>query len=150
MVDTYGNHHWRIFRSSCRNLAWVEFEPTTTWIPFRRSNWLSYLNLIGSIFFHNDLLLVTLNHSCCYHWWKINFWKIFLWKVLKRLSFYDLGLWKHLIKTIKNFCKRKGNTINSYKQQISFFNELAQSLLKIPEIPWYKWYRDTASLEPEK
>ena len=26
----YGIHHWRIFRSSYRKLAWVGFEPTTT------------------------------------------------------------------------------------------------------------------------
>ena len=26
----YGIHHWRIFRSSYRKLAWVRFEPTTT------------------------------------------------------------------------------------------------------------------------
>ena len=29
-IDTYGIHHWRIFRSSYRKLAWVGFEPTTT------------------------------------------------------------------------------------------------------------------------
>ena len=29
-VDTYGIHHWRILWSSCRKLAWVGFEPTTT------------------------------------------------------------------------------------------------------------------------
>ena len=29
-IDTYSIHHWRIFRSSYRKLAWVEFEPTTT------------------------------------------------------------------------------------------------------------------------
>ena len=27
-IDTYGIHHWRIFRSSYRKLAWVGFEPT--------------------------------------------------------------------------------------------------------------------------
>ena len=26
----YGMHHWKIFRSSCRKLAWVGFEPTIT------------------------------------------------------------------------------------------------------------------------
>ena len=26
----YGMHHWRIFRSSCRKLVWVGFEPTIT------------------------------------------------------------------------------------------------------------------------
>ena len=30
MIDTCGIHHWRIFRSSYRNFAWVRFEPTTT------------------------------------------------------------------------------------------------------------------------
>ena len=30
MIDTYGVHHWRTFRSSSRNLAWMGFEPTTT------------------------------------------------------------------------------------------------------------------------
>ena len=29
-IDTYGIHHWRIFRSSYRKLAWVGFEPTAT------------------------------------------------------------------------------------------------------------------------
>ena len=29
-IDTYGIHHWSIFRSSYRKLAWVGFEPTTT------------------------------------------------------------------------------------------------------------------------
>ena len=29
-IDTYGIHHWRIFRSSYRNLAWVGYESTTT------------------------------------------------------------------------------------------------------------------------
>ena len=29
-IDTYGIHHWRIFWSSYRKLAWVGFEPTTT------------------------------------------------------------------------------------------------------------------------
>ena len=29
-IDTYGTHHWRIFRSSYEKLAWVGFEPTTT------------------------------------------------------------------------------------------------------------------------
>ena len=28
-IDTYSIHHWSIFRSSYRKLAWVEFEPTT-------------------------------------------------------------------------------------------------------------------------
>ena len=28
-IDTYSIHHWRIFRSSYRKLAWVEFEPKT-------------------------------------------------------------------------------------------------------------------------
>ena len=29
-IYIYGIHHWRIFRSSYRKLAWVGFEPTTT------------------------------------------------------------------------------------------------------------------------
>ena len=29
-IDTYFIHHWTIFRSSYRKLAWVGFEPTTT------------------------------------------------------------------------------------------------------------------------
>ena len=29
-IYIYVIHHWRIFRSSCRKLAWVGFEPTTT------------------------------------------------------------------------------------------------------------------------
>ena len=31
-IDTYGIHHWKIFRSSYRHrkLAWVGYEPTTT------------------------------------------------------------------------------------------------------------------------
>ena len=29
-IDTYGIHHWQIFKSSYRKLAWVVFEPTTT------------------------------------------------------------------------------------------------------------------------
>ena len=29
-IETYGNHHCRIFRSSYTKLAWVGFEPTTT------------------------------------------------------------------------------------------------------------------------
>ena len=29
-IDAYGIHHWRIFRSSYRKLAWVGFEPMTT------------------------------------------------------------------------------------------------------------------------
>ena len=29
-IDTYGIHHWRIFRSSYRKLAWLGFESTTT------------------------------------------------------------------------------------------------------------------------
>ena len=29
-IDTYGIHHWRIFRSSYTKLAWVGFEPTIT------------------------------------------------------------------------------------------------------------------------
>ena len=29
-IDTYGIQHWRIFRSSCRKLTWVGFEPTIT------------------------------------------------------------------------------------------------------------------------
>ena len=32
-IDTYGIHHWRIFNSSYRKLAWVRFEPTTNRIP---------------------------------------------------------------------------------------------------------------------
>ena len=28
-IDTYSIHDWRIFRSSCRKLSWVRFEPTT-------------------------------------------------------------------------------------------------------------------------
>ena len=30
MIDTWGIHHWKIFRSSYKKLAWVGFEPTTT------------------------------------------------------------------------------------------------------------------------
>ena len=30
MIDTYGIHHWKIFRTSYRKLAWVGFEPSTT------------------------------------------------------------------------------------------------------------------------
>ena len=29
-IYIYSIHHWRIFRSSYRKLAWVGFEPTTT------------------------------------------------------------------------------------------------------------------------
>ena len=29
-IYIYGIHHWQILWSSCRKLAWVEFEPTTT------------------------------------------------------------------------------------------------------------------------
>ena len=32
-INTYGIHHWRIFRSSYRKLAWVGSEPTTTEFP---------------------------------------------------------------------------------------------------------------------
>ena len=29
-IDTYGIHHWRIFRSNYRKWAWARFKPTTT------------------------------------------------------------------------------------------------------------------------
>ena len=29
-IDSYGSHHWRIFRSSYTNFRWVRFEPNTT------------------------------------------------------------------------------------------------------------------------
>ena len=29
-IDAYGIHHWRVFRSNYRKLAWLGFEPTTT------------------------------------------------------------------------------------------------------------------------
>ena len=39
-IDTYGTHHWKIFRSSYRKLAWVGFELTTTELrPYALNNW---------------------------------------------------------------------------------------------------------------
>ena len=29
-IYIYGIHHWKVFRISCRKLAWVGFKPTTT------------------------------------------------------------------------------------------------------------------------
>ena len=44
-IYTYGIHHWRILWSSYRKLAWVgqwEIWTFDHWIPFKRSNRLSY------------------------------------------------------------------------------------------------------------
>ena len=60
-IDTYGIHHWRIFRSSHRKLAWVGFEPTST--EFRSdavTNWATrpWLQLVIRA---NFVLLLTLH-----------------------------------------------------------------------------------------
>ena len=64
-VNTYDIHHWEIFRSSFRKLAWVWFEPTTVlWIPFKRCNRLSY-QAMGSSHSQSQLWRATRISSLC-------------------------------------------------------------------------------------
>ena len=63
-IYIYGIHHWRIFRSSYRKLAWVGFEPMTTLNSVRRSKRQSYhtMSLTRS---QSQLCAVTPISSLC-------------------------------------------------------------------------------------
>ena len=63
-IGIHGIHHWRIFRSSYRKLAWVGFEPMTTLNSVRRSKRQSYhtMSLTRS---QSQLCAVTPISSLC-------------------------------------------------------------------------------------
>ena len=70
--DTYGAHHWRIFRSSYKKLAWVWFEATTTefrsdavtdwgirlWVQLALSVYISVYTYISFIYFLSNSLVL--------------------------------------------------------------------------------------------
>ena len=87
LVNTYGIHHWSIFRGSYRELAWVGFEPTTT--EFRSDGltnrairpWVELgirANFVQILIFHR-LFSVTFHLGYCLGQWPYLFQSKFCW-----------------------------------------------------------------------
>ena len=104
-INTYGIHHWRTFRSSYRNSAWVGFEPTATkFCSDALTDWATMLLFI--LQFHLYIYYISI---CTWFMYVVCFFAN-----LKKTIYWQTVLQKWPKRTVQNINKNIGANTEKY------------------------------------